>query len=312
MILYDKLRVSKNMRYYVDNTIRNNIPLLIISCGVQGPVENFSDTFKDWLYIFEYAKIISLRSQRDKDLISSVVSDPNKVVYHRDLGYLYPHTIDFKVQKKDLITLIYAGPVHDKNAKVISSVNNSKCKVAIVNMGAIEDDNNLVRIKNAEFPGKKVVKFYGSSKRKEIMQRTDPKGDLDLNKLINLLLKSEKVLTGRYHGMVFCRSLGIPHDTLDMDTNKVLWEQPMSDLSNVIQSSYQNIFIIRSALGIKDTSDSDLKKLDNSVNKLKKPTAQNNIVSPVQVDNNVLGIMSLVIVIIIMIIILASLYLKIY
>jgi hypothetical protein len=158
-----------------------------------------------------------------------------------------------------------------------------------MNMGSLKDDNNNKRMLKMNFPGVNVTKYYGSGKATEFSQsesfmanqtemeellRKNPElegvnpTDLTLNKVINIIYNSEIVFTGRYHGMIFARSLGIKYDTLGMDTNKVKWEEPVINIRDTVINSYENIKLLRKAMGLPDNSDLDIMSLENSIRAL--------------------------------------------
>ena len=89
----------------------------------------------------------------------------------------------------------------------------------------------------------------------------DKKGDLNLEKTLNIIYNSEIVFTGRYHGMIFSRTLGIPYDTMGMGTNKMLWEEPTVNSKDDIINSYNNIKLLKDLLRLDDTTDKDLNNL---------------------------------------------------
>ena len=150
-----------------------------------------------------------------------------------------------------------------------------KKDVVIMNMGSIKDDDNNLRMLNmgtgAGFKGRKVTKYYGAGKSSEFTNRLsltvdqsgmeyilayDPKlkninpSDLNLKKVIEVISNSEIVFTGRYHGMVFARTLGVKYDTLGMDTDKIIWEEPVSDIRECVLDSYENIRLLRQIMGL--------------------------------------------------------------
>jgi len=92
--------------------------------------------------------------------------------------------------------------------------------------------------------------------------------DLTLAKVINIIYNSEIVYTGRYHGFVFARSMGVPYDTLGMGTNKVLWEAPETSIEDMVTNSYNHIKFLRKAMGLMDTSIIDLMNLESSIKSL--------------------------------------------
>jgi len=228
-----------------------------------------------------------VRSTKDKELLSSLVG--NKVHYFRDLGYIFPHTIRPYKNTSKTITLIIAGPVDDRNQVIKKYIKKSKKDVVIMNMGSLKDDDNNKRMIKMNFPGSNVIKFYGAGKSpefttyesfmvnqkemEEILQ-TNPEiekvnpSDLTLEKVINIIYNSEIVYTGRYHGFVFARSLGVPYDTLGMDTNKIKWEAPETSIEDMVLNSYNHIKLLRKAIGLQDTSIIDIMNLENSIKSL--------------------------------------------
>jgi polysaccharide pyruvyl transferase WcaK-like protein len=285
LITAKKLKDSLNMPYYINNAKKRNKPLFIISCGVQGPITDFKKNFALWKDVLDYAKVITVRSKKDKELLSSLV-DGNKVHYFRDLGYVFPHTIRLQKNNSKTVTLIIAGPVDDKNEIIKKYIKDSNKTVVIMNMGSLKDDNNNKRMLKMNFPGSNVIKYYGSGKAPEFtiydsymvdqkemenILKTNPEldninpSDLTLSKVLNIIRNSEIVFTGRYHGFVFARSLGIPYDTLGMDTNKIVWEQPETSIEDMVFNSYNNIKFLRKNMGLKDTSVFDIMNLESNI-----------------------------------------------
>jgi hypothetical protein len=272
-----KLKKSRNMMYYFNIAKSKGIKVYLISCGVQAvhtqeSFDSFDYYFKEWKEIFDYASLITVRSPTDKELVKQLTSDHSKVHYFRDIGYIYPHTIFCPVvsNKDRTITIIMAGPVHCDN-QAIRALTTGK-KVVVMNMGARTDDNNLIRIEECSFPeAKKLTKYYGSSKAPEInFTNVVLKSDLDLYKVIQVIKNSELVLTGRYHGMIFARTLGVLYDTMGMDTNKIQLELPSNGIKEDIIDSYKNIKLLREHMGLPDNSARDMKKLLASASRIQK------------------------------------------
>lgn len=288
LITAKKLKDSLNMPYYINDAKKRNKPLFIISCGVQGSISNFGVDFALWKDVMSYAKLITVRSTKDKELLGHIVSK-DKVHYFRDLGYVFPHTIrPYKTLNKT-VTLIIAGPVDDRNQVIKKYIKDSKKDVVIMNMGSLKDDNNNKRMLKMNFSDSNVVKYYGSGKSPEFtihdsfmanqaemeeLLKTNPElenvnpSDLTLNKVIDIIYNSNIVFTGRYHGMIFSRSLGIKYDTLGMDTNKIQWEQPETNIKDMVLNSYNHIRFLRKNMGLQDTSIIDIMNLESSIKSL--------------------------------------------
>ena len=243
LITANKINNSRNISYYSNYAMENKKKLYIISCGIQGDISNFNLDFNDWKPLFDYASLITVRSPKDERLIKSMSNNDN-VKYIRDLGYLAPYidSINLVNNRKKHITVIPAGPVNPSSEVVQSIVNNSNTDtVYIVNMGG-RGDTSMNWVKNADFKNKKMKKKLGSGKLKEIYTE-NLNGDLDLNETINIIYNSEFILTGRYHGMIFSRSLNKPYNTLGMGTNKILWELPIEE--DMINDSYEHIDLLK-------------------------------------------------------------------
>lgn len=292
LITSAKLKDSKNISFYTANAMDRKVPIFIISCGIQGPLVNFENKFSEWKPIFQYASLITVRSRKDSELIAKLMNGKllGKLFYFRDLGYIYPHLVLHKFKRSNkFITLIIAGPVDDKNETIRKYVNSSNKEVVIMNMGAIKDDGNNVRMPKMDFSGKKVTKFYGSGKATEFtisqinltqkgmetilrvspnLEKINP-SDLSISKVIDIIYNSEIVFTGRYHGMIFSRSMGIKYNTLGMDTNKILWESPENGIENMVINSYNHIKYLREKMGLTNNDMSNIHQLKLSIASLK-------------------------------------------
>lgn len=166
LLTASKLKDSRNMPYYINDAKKRNKPLFIISCGLQGTISDFQNNFALWKDAMNYAKLITVRSKKDKELLGTIVN-PNKIHYFRDLGYVFPHIVRPYRSLSKTITLIIAGPVDDKNETIKKYIKNSKKDVIIMNMGSLKDDNNNKRMIKMNFPEVNVTKYYGSGKAAE-------------------------------------------------------------------------------------------------------------------------------------------------
>jgi len=285
LITSTKLKDSHNIPYYISLAKKNAKKLFIVSCGVQGDIRNFRRDFLKWKDPLEYATLVTVRSKKDKELLSSIAPLGN-IKYFRDLGYIYPHLVEKHKKANKITTLIIAGPVDDKHSTIRNHIKKTKKDVVIMNMGSLKDDDNNNRMIKMSFPGVKVKKYYGSGKasefskyaKREVNQsemesilRSNPKleeinpSDLDLHKVIDTIYNSDIVYTGRYHGFVFARTLGIPYDTLGMDTNKIQWEESFRSIKDAVINSYNNIQLLRKYMGLQDRTGADLVDLENNI-----------------------------------------------
>lgn len=259
-----KLLNSETLRYYTDKSILNKKPIYIISCGIQA--DEFGD---DWKRIWNYASLITVRSPEDKRIILKNTPNAN-VIYQRDLGYIAPHCgkYNIKKNKKNKLSIIVSGPVNPSNTEVKNIVNSKNPEeIMIINTGARYDKDMKEFIDSADFNGIKTTKLYGMGIAHEFnFKNLKIDEDLDVNSTLQIINDSFLVLTGRYHGMIFSRSLNIPYDTMGMSTNKMKWEEPAnSDNLNDILSSYENIRLLKNGLGLKDSSEKDIRVLKKSI-----------------------------------------------
>ncbi len=283
IILPGKLDKSHNLPYYINIAKMKNIPLCIISCGIQGYIEN--DKWKDiscldsWRDTLNYASLITVRSKKDLEIIRNLTYNKN-IFYFRDLGYIYPHisgVIDRKdpkekKKKSGIVTLIVAGPIYPSNKDVINILYDKKYKfhtVNIVNMGSRNSDDNAKKISEINLEGMNVIKFYGCGIAEEFnFENKSNPSDIDLHMLIKIIQNSDLVLTGRYHGMIFARSLGVDYDTLGMGTNKILWEEDVNSVSTAVTNSYNHIKKIRDILKLENKNVENYTNVRSSVRKI--------------------------------------------
>ena len=259
----EKLNNSNTMRHYISKAMKNNKPIFIISCGIQTD-DNFGS---DWKELWNYASLITVRSPEDKRIILKNTPKAN-VKYQRDLGYIAPHCGVYEriENEKTKLTMAISGPVNPSSSEVKKIIEETKPQeIVVMNTGARFDKDMKEWIDSANFPGIKTTKLYGEGIANEFNFKDNERGDLNVQSTIQVINDSFLVLSGRYHGMVFARSLGIPCNTMGMGTNKIKWEQPLESLDKIVQSSYENIRLLKQGLGLPDTSDQDLAEIMNSL-----------------------------------------------
>jgi hypothetical protein len=53
-----------------------------------------------------------------------------------------------------------------------------------------------------------------------------------------------------------------------MSTNKIQWEEPITNIKDMVLNSYNHIKLLRKSMGLIDTSVIDIINLENSINSL--------------------------------------------
>lgn len=269
LIIGDKLRNSHSLPYHINYSIKKGIPISIVSCGFQGDIpedhNEFRNEFKDWIPVFEYSNFISLRSQKDLELGRKLLSSSkisknhlNKIHYFRDLGYIAPHILlidKFDKEIKNRLVIVFAGPVEMDNEILRENIskfikkNHDNPELILMNMGARNDISKNKTYEAYDYLCKKypsiknnIKSHLGCGKAPDLYTE-NLESDLSVVSTINLIKNAKQVYSGRYHGMIFSRSLGVPCDTMGMDTNKIMWEEPVStnNMKKVISNSYNHI-----------------------------------------------------------------------
>lgn len=251
---------SKNsIAYYIERAISAKKPYFFVSCGLQTSisdptVEQTKNILGNTLGYLQKASYIWVRSIKDLMLLNQAVPD----IYHKidalpDLGYLYPKMIDATVSKKNkkYITLLQTGSASVENEYVRDLLSGKPEKdLIVINMGGSENptqskdfkEYNLFSQKVKEyFPKAKV--FMGDSISKELKDFRYAKdntreSDISPEKVVEYISKSNLVITGRYHGYVFAKSLGIDVEA-PISTYKIISEKQNYNISESCDPSFQ-------------------------------------------------------------------------
>ncbi|MEB3701588.1 Glycosyltransferase family protein [Candidatus Bealeia paramacronuclearis] len=280
-ILHDWASQSdSSISYYIKKGIERQKPYFIVSTGLQTEIKdpNIEETRKilgKSIDLMQKASLIFVRSPKDLQLISSVLGDPvsHKLFLSPDLGYLYPGIVELpKIKKKEYVTLIQTGSASVENEHVRLLINqklkeHSNSQLVVMNWGGPEDPLEKKDFKEFDLFSETTKKFYpnalvfmGNSidpklKEKRYKNATIRKSDVTPEQAIEILEKSHFVITGRYHGMIFAKALGIPYNA-PISTHKILAEKESSlDITKTnIQLNKIKNFIILNSSSIDDPS----------------------------------------------------------
>ncbi len=191
------------MSYYVDQAEKLGIPFGMISCDFQfDRAEADDESFiidpvvEKWLPLLRRSSFIRLRSKHSVDILAG---HDISASYAPDLAYLF-RPVDI-LKSTDTITVVPAGRVSANTSEVEKDIRAAQAKwpdarLLFLNMGGpIGDDKT--REFSEKYPAATTV----------LSDRADPVKALDI------IGRSHRVLSGRYHGMVFARNCGTPCKT---------------------------------------------------------------------------------------------------
>jgi Polysaccharide pyruvyl transferase len=209
------------MKFYMDAAIERGIPWGFISCGFQFHVNRdaaYAEALKPWVPYLRRARFITLRSPACVR-IAGEISGRSDAVFFPDAAYLYKPEVSSAVEPRNVVTIIPAGLVNPKNAlinhyhRLFDSIHQS---VTWMSMGAQVDDGWMLEEAALRFPQAQIIAAPGPS---DAFQQ---------------IAASRLVITGRYHGLVFARTLGVPFLTAIDNPHKIRSEDFSADMSSAI------------------------------------------------------------------------------
>ena len=261
-IIKDYNPVKNSIGYYIERAISAKKPYFFVSCGLQTNISDPSiEQVKNILgynmeRYLQNASYIWVRSIKDLMLLNQAVPD----IYHKidalpDLGYLYSKMIGAEAvskKNKKYITLLQTGSASVENEYVRDLLCSGKPEkeLIVINMGGSENPEktndykefNLFSQKVKEyFPKAKV--FMGDSISPELKDFRysnveTRESDITPEKVVEYISKSHMVITGRYHGYVFSKSLGIDTEA-PISTYKINAEKHNYNISESCDPSFQ-------------------------------------------------------------------------
>jgi len=228
-MIYDSNGHFEAMKRYMDYAIKNQTPYGFASCGVQVRRNkdktgwDYSRFTKRWLPYLEKAEFISLRSQKSCDYLNNKLKR-NDVQYFPDLCYLYREPV-LKLRSynaKQYITIIPCASCKIQNKEVRNKLKWAMKKwpdkkVIAMNMGSPLSDDRVKAVKKV-FPEVKEI----------------PSQHLTPARALEIIHKSEYVISGRYHGMIFSRVCDTPFYTAKGAQYKIEVEDRKSNMEEAI------------------------------------------------------------------------------
>jgi hypothetical protein len=236
-ILHNFNPVSQSIPYYMKQAIREDKPFFVLSTGMQTPKQYLAPDeaakyLGDTSYLLKKASMLFPRSIEDYFLLRSVLGEEvsHKLNITPDIGYLYADIMKDRLpQDKKYITLIQTGSANVNMPCVKNKLRQKLteypgAELVVMNWGGVEEPLNGKDFKEWDlfhidtrrvFPEAKI--FIGDSlspalKTFRYAENTIRESDLNPEVAIGIVAQSHYVISGRYHGIIMAKALGIPHD----------------------------------------------------------------------------------------------------
>lgn len=197
------------MRQYMDLAVSKKLPLFFLSCGVQivnykkemakeQILELTKTQLKPWVKYLQYAKVITVRSEQDADIIKYIAPNAN-VFYIPDLVYLIKPAKYHLTQPKSVVFVLTRSSVNHPMFKAYwhKYTTTHKDKRYCIAMAADDYDVN-----------------------EKYAQQIDPRGNYAMRKYLTpaeasrILSDADIVVTGRYHGKIMSLASGKPENKI--------------------------------------------------------------------------------------------------
>ncbi len=188
------------MKFYMEAAIQRGIPWGFLSCGLQFQINRegeYAAALRLWVPYFKQAHFITLRSH-ECVRIAEEISGRTDVLFFPDAAYLYHPPVEITNCPPQSVTLVPAGLVNPRNALInhyLRQFAASGTPVSWLSMGAQVDDGWMLEEAVQRFPESTVI------------TPADP------GAAFRHIAAARLVITGRYHGMIFARTSGVPFIT---------------------------------------------------------------------------------------------------
>lgn len=178
------------MERYMKHALKNNIPYGFISVGIQCRKNQLSKEWDydyyagNWVKWFERCSFASFRDVGSMNYFQEKTKRKD-FIQAPDLCYLFKKEKEYK--SKDYCLIIPGAKIKISNEKVLDLIKKYK-NIKVMNMGGKGTDESTIEFKKM-LPNSQV--FLSK--------------DLFPSLAFKLISESDKVITGRYHGLVFSR-----------------------------------------------------------------------------------------------------------
>ncbi len=185
------------MRFYMDWAMSRRVPWGIFSCGFQfrrGTEERPAEVLAPWAPYLRQARFITLRSHACVRTAREL-SGREDIQFHPDAGYLLRPLEPPLPPERNMLTIVMAGQACPGDLFTERMIRNCKSmgyEIVWMSMGSPADDAYNLDVIRRDHPGERIIE--------------QPTPD----EAFAQLARSRMVITGRYHGMIFARSSGVP------------------------------------------------------------------------------------------------------
>lgn len=211
----------KCMQFYMDWAIANRVIWGFHSCGFQflGDEETrFQEAFSHWKPYFERADFLIMRSPRCAQMCAEL-SGRKDVQFIPDLAYLFsPQVISHQGLKT--LVIVPAGcvnPRDDFTRHLIRLFAASHHRVIWLSMGAHRDDDSVMLEARQSFPEAEFVVPNSPTEAYEC------------------IATASFVYSGRYHGMIYARTAGVPFLVPQVAPYKIVQESFETPLARAFE-----------------------------------------------------------------------------
>lgn len=190
------------MRWYLDAATQAGIPWGFLGCGLQVRQNvkgkgYLTSVLEPWMPYLREARFVTLRSPS----CVNIVHEMGGVTHARffpDLGYLFDPIDARHVARRRVLTYVPSGSADPKNRdtqNVIEPFLSVGYELVALSMGAACDDARHLEKVRSRYPQATII-----------AERTPQDA-------LAAVARSSYVYTGRYHGLVFARTAGVPFGT---------------------------------------------------------------------------------------------------
>ncbi|MEB3701820.1 Polysaccharide pyruvyl transferase family protein [Candidatus Bealeia paramacronuclearis] len=268
------------VHYYMTQAVEKGKPFFVVSTGLQTKIkepneDNARTILGDSTELLKKASLIFLRSARDGQLVKSVLGRDvdHKLFVAPDLGYLYPQIMQVPSNlSKKYVTVIQTGFCSVEKEYTRNLINkafkeHSDAELVVMNWGGPEDPLKEKDFGEYDLFAKKTKEYYPNAKvfmgdsiapeLKELRYKNEKtrSSDLTPEQAVGIVAQSHIVFTGRYHGYIISKALGIPCEALD-STHKLTAEQetPLDITKTNVQLKKIREFVLRNSVSLPDPS----------------------------------------------------------
>lgn len=211
------------MRFYMEWATRRGIPWGILSCGVQlhglhrrDREEWLGETLTPWVPWLRKAHFITMRSPACAQAVE-MMSERSDVLVFPDLAYLFRPASVAPTPRQEMVTFVMAGCVNPREIyckRLLRAFKAANLRIVWLSMGANVDDKDSIAAASQSYPEAVVI------------PRSTPE------QAYQQIAASCFVVSGRYHGMVFSRTSGVPCFIPDDSPWKIRQENFAADMSD--------------------------------------------------------------------------------